>query len=415
VLNSTPTVLGGPIIAGDGYFYIAYQYQNETYVSQSAVVCFTSYSATSTTNTAEHLMLLRVGTDGSSSKIDVKDWQSSNMNVNGESVTTGAFPDLTAAKIITNTDAGTVLTWEAGTVAAVTYGFATTVDTGVAYFGSTAAPVFPVLQAQDGTVYGTDNTYSKMIHFDQYGNTIWSVPNDYPQIATADGGVIGSSGITYDSQGRAEGQIANLPTKGWLGDSYQTGANSIQSVEPVPVDPASSLGAFLSGNPSGNNTAAQDVFRLGVPTSVKHTFNGTPLSKCLNYPLGPYVTYTFYGYEECRYYPLLDHGTPPQPITRSGIRFDEAFGPPTIGGNFTVNQFTGYGYTLVDPIGLLLDNLYWGFPANPIPAGYYYLQQQTITLHNSRATVRVNCLDFEATDVSVTDVTNTPGTPCTRQ
>jgi hypothetical protein len=36
-----------------------------------------------------------------------------------------------------------------------------------------------------------------------FGATIWSVPNDYPQIVTADGGVIGASGVTYDDQGKA--------------------------------------------------------------------------------------------------------------------------------------------------------------------------------------------------------------------
>jgi hypothetical protein len=48
---------------------------------------------------------------------------------------------------------------------------------------SVPAPVFPVLQAQDGSFYGTDNS-GNMISFSQYGNVIWSVPNDYPQIAT---------------------------------------------------------------------------------------------------------------------------------------------------------------------------------------------------------------------------------------
>jgi len=53
-----------------------------------------------------------------------------------------------------------------------------------------------VLQAQDGTFYGTDNN-GNMIHFSKSGNVSWSVPNDCPQIAR---GVIGSSGITYDNQ-----------------------------------------------------------------------------------------------------------------------------------------------------------------------------------------------------------------------
>jgi len=68
---------------------------------------------------------------------------------------------------------------------------------------------FFVLQAQDGSFYGNDNN-GNMIKANQSGDVKWSVPNDSPQIATADGGVIGSSGITYDKNGHATGQVANM-------------------------------------------------------------------------------------------------------------------------------------------------------------------------------------------------------------
>jgi hypothetical protein len=162
-----------------------------------------------------HLMLMRVGTDGSSSQIDVKDWESKQIEQSifegsSTAVQTGVIPTLPWAQMITNADQGTVLTWEADTpaycasgtygfsacntqvAAASTYGFATTVDTNVAYSGSTLTPIYPALQAQDGSFYGTDNN-GNMISFSQSGNVIWSIPNDYPQIATADGGVIGAS------------------------------------------------------------------------------------------------------------------------------------------------------------------------------------------------------------------------------
>lgn len=440
--SSQPPVLPGPpVIAGDGFFYVPYEYTTSQYVEQATL----SYSINQTSDIALHLMLLRVGSDGSSSKIDVKDWTSSSEYsysypspytwVTQQQVQTVAVPNLTVSTPITNADQGALLTWKAdtgGTCTAATYGDPTeawvcnaqvpatstyglaATSGGQLTASATMAKLFvPVLQAQDGSFYGTDGA-GNMVRLSQNGNVIWSVPNDYPTIATADGGVIGGSGVTYDNLGRATGQIGNVPTKGWLGDSYQTGTTSIQSVNRVPVNPATSLGAFLSGNPSGNGTAAQDVFRLGGPTLVKHTFDGTPLAKCIYYPLGPYLTYTFYGYEECASYTVLDHGTPAQPIRRAGIGFDEDFGRATQNGDFTVNQQTQNGSTLDLPRGILLDNLFWGFPANPIPAGYYYLQQQTITLHNTGAVVRVNCLDFEATDVTVTDVTNNPGAQCTR-
>jgi hypothetical protein len=136
--------------------------------------------------------------------------------------------------------------------AASTYGFATTVGTSVAYSGSTAARVLPVLQAQDGSFFGTDNTYSNLIRFSQSGNTIWSVPNDSPQIATADGGVIGSSGITYDNQGRATGQTANMPTYSWKG-AYQDGP--VTSLAAVFPNIAPVFAAFAGGSPTGGGTA----------------------------------------------------------------------------------------------------------------------------------------------------------------
>ena len=80
-----------------------------------------------------------------------------------------------------------------------------------------------VLQAQDGSFVGTidyHNGPSSMIAFDASGSLRWSVPNEQPQIATADGGVIGQSGITYDQNGNATGQIA-VATQSWRGNQYR--------------------------------------------------------------------------------------------------------------------------------------------------------------------------------------------------
>jgi hypothetical protein len=118
-------VLGNPIIAGDGYFYIPYQYKDATSITQSTLVCSVtgpSESTTVTADTAVHLTLMRVGTDGSSSRIDVKDWESRNLRMNSggqafpnlsSSVTSGAIPSLPWGQLLTNADQGTVLSWEA--------------------------------------------------------------------------------------------------------------------------------------------------------------------------------------------------------------------------------------------------------------------------------------------------------------
>jgi hypothetical protein len=74
--------------------------------------------------------------------------------------------------------------------------------------------VVPILQAQDGSFVGTyydlDASQDDMIAFDASGNIRWVVPNETPQIATEDGGVIGKSG-------RRRRQIDNLLTQSWTG------------------------------------------------------------------------------------------------------------------------------------------------------------------------------------------------------
>ncbi len=178
--------------------------------------------------------------------------------------------------MITNADKGALLTWEADTPeycastvyssqgsqttggcvsdipASSAYGLATTQGDSLAGVVSTDSLIYPGVQTQDGTFVGSNA--NGMVAFDQYGNQLWTVPNDGPQIATADGGVIGYSGVTYDSQGRATGQIANLPIPSWMGNQYQYG--STDQVLPVPISTAMSFAAFQGGNPSGSGTAA---------------------------------------------------------------------------------------------------------------------------------------------------------------
>jgi hypothetical protein len=249
-------------------------------------------------------MLMRVGTDGSSSQIDVQDFESesvtttsgggggggcivldgctcciltprvgwmarlrdsiprsmdSGQDSGSVTVTTGVLP--AKFQMITNADQGVVFGWATNADTA-NYGFGSTVG-GSASSGSISSPVFPVLQAQDGSFYGTDNN-GDMIHFDQSGNVNWSVPNDSPYVATADGGVIGYSGTTYDSQGRATGQIANMPIQSWTGNAYQNDPGQAQQINFTPTSYATSFAASIGGNlsaavGSGPNTYVQPI------------------------------------------------------------------------------------------------------------------------------------------------------------
>jgi hypothetical protein len=155
-----------------------------------------------------YLNLLCLDTAGNSSTIVLGSWY-------------GAQP--TNVTLITNADLGVLATWVLKTGTSTSGGgeswsstnyIATTNGPSLASVNTTPTLLTPVLQAQDGTFYGTDAS-GNMVKFDQYGKKQWSVPGDTPQIATTDDGVIGASGTTYDSNGKATGQ-ASTATQSWL-------------------------------------------------------------------------------------------------------------------------------------------------------------------------------------------------------
>jgi YD repeat-containing protein len=122
----------------------------------------------------------------------------------------------------------------------------------------------PDLQAQDGTYFGLvdydfDEIDDFLAKFDAAGNIQWAVPNYYAKMATADGGVIaqsldGSSTVTFDANGNATGQLANLPQyPSWLGNGYNYG--SVEQVATFLPNLAQTFAALFAGNFSNNGTA----------------------------------------------------------------------------------------------------------------------------------------------------------------
>jgi len=291
--TSAPTVYGNQIIAGDGYEYVVYSYAVETWHQENTYGCgvdqdLEELSSIQSDSTVLHLMTLRVGSDGSFSKIDVKDWRSEEAAVVPESgpssrSISGTIPEVsTYSAPITNADQGIVVAWEEDTAAycasytgttcnlqvpeSSTYHLGTTRGSSASTF-SVSSLLSPSLQAQDGSFYGNDSS-GNMIKFNQSGSTIWSVPGDYPQIATADGGVIGASGITYDSQGRATGQVTNMPTYAWTGDAYRIDPANVLQISSTPVNMALNFWPMDLANNSLNSTA----FKSTVETLYLRSF-----------------------------------------------------------------------------------------------------------------------------------------------
>jgi hypothetical protein len=121
-------------------------------------------------------------------------------------------------------------------------------------------PIQPVLQRADTSYIGTASTSSGnlMMAFTP-GNILWTVPNDAPKIATADGGIIGTSGTTYDSNGKASGQTATS-IQSWTGSesgiAYQYGSVDQVALTPPVIYTVPPFWSFAGANQSGSNTSA---------------------------------------------------------------------------------------------------------------------------------------------------------------
>ncbi|HUI75386.1 MAG TPA: kelch repeat-containing protein [Candidatus Acidoferrum sp.] len=279
--TSSPPIVGFPIVAGDGYAYIAYVYSTTTGFSESDVprpgsgLC----SSIGSENTTEYLKILRVGTSGDSYVIPVGEWSSGSNNGFFSTSQSAPVPNayaLVESTPITDADKGILFTWEADVPAycafqsggtesgcvdeTITYSMARIAGSALAGESTTmipgqTSPIQPVVQLQDGSFAGTistDGGYS-MLGFDSTGKVNWSVPNDYPQMATSDGGVVGGSGTVYDESGNAYGQ-SETATQGWTGIAYELG--SVRKKVYIYVDLATPpYWNSLMANPSSSGTA----------------------------------------------------------------------------------------------------------------------------------------------------------------
>jgi len=226
---------GNLIVAGDGYAYLPYKYRSE---GPTGIVA-----------------LMRVGSGGDASMITVF-----------AEFPTGVEEGWTGYAI-TNADQGVLLSWESA------YAGYLVATAGAGGGGVASLPVLPyqetvvqpMLQAQDGSFVGTyyDWQTSKydMVAFDAEGGVRWTVQNEYPQMALADGGVIawnndaGTADI-FDQNGNATG-MTGLPVQSWTGNTYQVG--SVDQVALNLTDVALSFNPFVGGNPSQNGTAVKYV------------------------------------------------------------------------------------------------------------------------------------------------------------
>jgi hypothetical protein len=276
--GSGPPEVGRGIIAGDGFAYIPYVYARSPLASNMKV-CNPDGSETSSSHMDTHLRILRVAMDGTFTKVSLGDWTQDGaldcvlgapLNGGAECAlghwvtsSSGAVPGIDLlGTLITNADQGVVYLWTLA-LADVEYKL-TPITGGIAGTSvSLAIPgsLFPMLQASDGTYFGTVSLNQGMllIAFDQSGTIRWNAWNYVPVFAAADGSLIVQSadGLTYatlDQSGNAVGQHSPLLTQSWTGDTYRLGSVEDVIAPPNYIDGAS-FWPQVGGNPSGTGTA----------------------------------------------------------------------------------------------------------------------------------------------------------------
>ncbi len=298
----------GLIIAGDGYAYVPYAYEenNGEDVYNGVFCCI-----------ATHFKLLRVDSSGVYTKLPIKDYSTSGP--------WGLIEGLTV-NLITNADTGVVLTWEANpgahsniasrgayrasatlprdaVASDVEFGMAITMGASVSLMSGPGVPdqaesIVPVLQAQDGSFVGTVGvgpcpncaTQYNMSAFDASGNVRWNVPGYGPKIATADGGVIAqstdpdtgeiTSTVMFDKDGNATGQMdLSSFIQSWTLNTY-VGNGQVQLAAIAPVPSAFSFAAFQGGNPSGSGTDVRPRSGPQEALNILTTANLTATPSC---------------------------------------------------------------------------------------------------------------------------------------
>jgi hypothetical protein len=167
----------------------------------------------------------------------------------------------TLPALITNTDQGVLASYSVSYnnssplfYLATTSGASLASNTQVTTVPGQASPVLPMLQRQDGNFIGTVSSSmgNFMIGFTPSGGTLFNVSNDTPLIATADDGVIGASGMTYDKSGNVTGQVTSQPIQSITGNAYQTG-----SIDQIVFQGTALASNFAVWPWGGSNTAVK--------------------------------------------------------------------------------------------------------------------------------------------------------------
>lgn len=249
---------------------------------------------------ATKLHLLRVGADGSSTDVVVKEWRQSSTSTFSLSanhpgyliteIETGpSFIDIDSAPPITDADTGALFSWRAtescyadletvgrsyhhvGTCRTEpedhltrTSGGRITSDVVWAPDADATGAVRPILQLEDGSYAGVSSSFAAntLVAFDIAGTVKWTAPGYAPRFATSGGGLIADGPVgryTFDADGNSTGAVSNPPQAySWTGEGYNLG--SVEQVVAHWFTLAPTFAAIADGNASENGTAIKQTY-----------------------------------------------------------------------------------------------------------------------------------------------------------
>jgi IPT/TIG domain len=247
----------------------------------------------------------------------------------------------------------------------------------------------------------------------QYAQATANVTPRIDTISPAQGPVGNTLGVTISGQG-----FGTNPTKLTVqtGNGITTTVSSAQDNQ-IGASFAIALNAagggylvFVRVIASDGTTQDSNAvsFYVQIPTylnlslGTKVTYNGTDMIECNGQNDGPR-----WGYSRCATFTLMDQ-TGTTAITTGSFTATESV--PTVSSNPPGLTAKTGGGPLTN--GTFQD--FWAFVATSSPPpqpGEYLKARQSLTVKDNNASltysnVRINCLDFEYNDISVTDITN---------
>jgi hypothetical protein len=219
--------------------------------------------------------------------------------------------------------------------------------------------------------------------------------------------------VTIDGNGFKSGATVNAGSGITTSVSFVSGTQISASFD---INTSSSTGGNHSITvTSGGVTSRSIAFYVQIPTSLEgpemgnlHTYSGGALTDCD----GSVRASVAYGYARFPIYVVLDQRG--HAISQSGMTAAEAVYKVSANPGSLVPDLYESSKA-VNPDGTFCDTLVLFSTIAPGPqSGNYAKTKQllNITMPGRLDAVRVNCLNFQYNDVSITDTTSNPNASC---